>query len=94
MVNYRYNVAAVQRLGNPNVRVVTVEHKKHNPQYTVEALETMNAWMGEYYRLIETKQLPTLEDRQAYFAGKPVTRMTMQDHAVYNEIVRFIEAGL
>ena len=43
MVNYKYNAGQVLRLNNPNVRVVTVEHKKHNPQYSREALETMNA---------------------------------------------------
>ena len=32
MVNYKYNAGQVLKLNNPNVRVVTVEGKKHNPQ--------------------------------------------------------------
>ena len=92
MVNYKYNAGQVLKMGNPNVRVVTVEHKKHNPQYTLEAVETMNAWIGEYGRLIQEKQLNTPEERKAYFADKPIGRMTAQDPAVYAEILQFIEA--
>ena len=92
MVNYKYNAGQVRKIGNPNVRVITVEHKKHNPQYSAEALETMNAWIGGYERLLREKQLETPEARKAYFADKPVARMTAQDSAVYEEILRFIEA--
>ena len=92
MVNYKYNAGQVRKIGNPNVRVITAEHKKHNPQYSTEALETMNAWIGGYERLLREKQLETPEARKAYFADKPVARMTAQDSAVYEEILRFIEA--
>jgi hypothetical protein len=67
-----------------------VEHKRHNPQYTQEALATMNAWMGGYYRLIREKQLETPEARKAYFADKPVGQMTAQDPAVFGEILKFL----
>ena len=90
MVNYRYNAGQVLKIGNPNVRVITVENKKHNPQYSAEALETMNEWMGNYYRLVREKQLDTPEARKAYFADKPAARMTAQDPAVVDEILRFI----
>lgn len=90
MVSYRYNAEAVLHLANPHVRMVTVAHKQHNPQYTAEALATMQAWIGEYNRLVKEKQLATPEARQAYFADKPIARMTEQDPAVYDEILRFI----
>ena len=92
MVNYEYNAGQVLKMGNPNVRVITVEDKKHNPQYALEAVETMYAWIGEYTRLIQEKQLNTPEERKAYFADKPIGRMTAQDPAVYDEILQFIEA--
>jgi pimeloyl-ACP methyl ester carboxylesterase len=92
MVNYKYNAGQVLKLNNPNVRVVTVEGKKHNPQYTAEALGTMNAWIGEYYRRIGEKQLETPEARKEYFSDKPIGRMTEQDPAVWGEIIRFIKA--
>lgn len=92
MVNYRYNAGQVLKLGNPNIRVVTSEGRKHNPHYTSEALGTMNAWIGEYNRLMGNKQLETLEARKAYFDDKPIGRMTEQDPAVWDEIIQFIKA--
>lgn len=91
MVNYEYNAGQVIQLHNPNVHVVTVEGKKHNPQYTQGALDRMNTWIGEYNRLVKSKHLATLEARKAYFADKPVAMMTEQDPTVYDEILRFIE---
>ena len=90
MVNYESNGGQAKRACNPNVRVVTVTSKKHNPQYTEEALKTMNEWMGGYYRLIEEKKLVSPEAKRAYFADKPVGKMTEQDPLIYAEIVRFI----
>ena len=89
MVNYRYNAGQVLKLNNPNIHVITAEHKKHNPQYSMEALETMNEWMGTYNRLIRENRLGTPEARKAYFADKPVARMTAQDPEVIHEILRF-----
>ena len=90
MVNYKYNAGRVLKIANPNVTVITAEGKKHNPQYTSEALSTMNAWMGEYYRRVREKELDTPEARRGYFADKPIGRMTAQDPAVFDEVLRFI----
>ena len=67
MVNYAHNAGQVLKTGNPNIRVITLEHKKHNPQYSEEALKTMNAWMGGYNRLIREKQLDTLRSKKSLF---------------------------
>ena len=91
VVNYKYNAGQAIRLGNPNVQVVTVKNKKHNPQYSEDALKTMNAWIGEYYRLIKEKKLNTLKEKKAYFDDKPISRMTEQDPAIYDIILKFIE---
>lgn len=92
MVNYRYNAGQVVKMNNPNIRVITTEQKKHNPQYSMEALKTMNEWMGTYNRLIRENRLETPDARKAYFADKPVARMTAQDPEVINEILRFIQS--
>ncbi len=91
-VNYRYNAGWAAAAGNPNVRVIPVEGKKHNPQYTLEAVKTMNAWIGEYGSLVKKKQLNTPEARKQFFADKPIARMTEQDPAVFDEILRWIGA--
>lgn len=90
MVNYRHNAGQVLALGNPNVRVITAENKRHNPQYAAEALEKMNAWIGEFGRLVKEGQLKTPEEKKAFFADKPIGEMTKQDPAVYDEILKFI----
>ena len=90
MVNYPHNAGQVLALHNPNIRVITTEHKKHNPQYSAEALKTMSEWIGGYNRLAREKQLTTIEEKKAYFADKPIDRMTAQDPAVYDEILQFI----
>lgn len=92
MVNYKYNAGRLSKLQNPNVRLITVEQKKHNPQYAPDALQTMNTWIGEYNRLVREKQLDTVEKQKAYFADKPIERMTKQDPAIWDEILRFIRA--
>ena len=43
-----------------------------------------------YNRLIREKQLTTAEEKKAYFADKPIGRMTAQEPAVYEEILRLI----
>lgn len=90
MVNYPHNAGQVLALHNPAVRVITVENKRHNPQYTAEALEKMNAWIGEFNRLVKEKQLTTPEEKKAFFADKPIEEMTKQDPAVYSEILKFL----
>ncbi len=92
LVNYKYNAGQAEKAGNPNVRVITVEGKKHNPEYTKEALQTMNAWIGTYNRMVQNKELETLEAKKAYFEDKPIGRMTELDPAVFDEILRFIRA--
>lgn len=92
MVNYKYNAGKVEKYGNPNVSLITVNNKRHNPQYSADALRTMNAWIGGYNKLISEKQLNTLEERRAYFADKPIARMTEQDPEIFEKIISFIEA--
>lgn len=92
VVNYKHNGGKVKKLNNPNVRVITAENKKHNPQYAREALDDMNAWLGEYYKLVNEKKLVTLEEKKAFFDDKPISRMTKQDPAVYSEIFDFLES--
>ena len=90
IVSYRYNAGQAESLGNPNVRIVTVENKKHMPQYTTEALDAMDVWFGGYYKGVREKKLVSLEEKRAYFADKPVRRMTEPDPSVFAEILDLI----
>ena len=91
VVSYKYNASQVIKLKNPNLRVITVENKGHMPQYTHEALDTMKAWLGEYYREVNEKKLNTAEEKKAYFKDKPALQMMQPDPAIFGEILRFLE---
>ncbi len=90
MVSYKYNAGQVLKTGNPNVKVITAENKKHNPQYAPEAVEIMNKWIGRYNLMVKKKQFATKEEQKAYFDDKPIGEMTKQDPAVYDEILKFL----
>lgn len=90
MVNYRRNAGRVAKAGNPNIRLITAEGKKHNPQYTSEALRKMNEWIGGYNRFLSENKTASPEERKAYFADKPIGGMTEQDPEVWGEILKFI----
>lgn len=91
VVSYKYNASQVIKLGNQNVRVISVENKGHMPQYTCEALAKMHAWLGEYYREINEKKLNTADEKNAYFKDKPALQMQEPDPAIFGEIIRFLE---
>ena len=91
MVNYKHNTQKVMKLGNPNIKVLTYEGRKHNPNYSMAAVEFMNESIGGYNSLVAKGELKTLEERQAYFADKPIGKMTEQDPKVWNNILNFID---
>ena len=90
MVNYKYNTARVAKINNSHIVIHTVDGKKHNPNYTMDAIQFMNQSMGGYERLVKEGQLDTLEKRKEYFLDKPIGKMNEQDKEVWNIIINFI----
>ena len=91
IVNYKYNAGQVLKIGNPNVRVITVNNKKHNPNYSDAAVAKLYPWMEEYNRLVRENKFETPEARRAYFDDKSIAVITEQDSVIFDEILRFIE---
>ena len=92
MVNYRYNAGQAERMNNPNVTVVGVEGKGHNPNYSAQALTHMHAWIGEYMSRCGRGDLSTLEEKKAFFDDKPISEMTEQDPQIWKMIIDFLKA--
>ena len=90
MVNFKYNTKRVMKLNNPNLSFKIVEGKKHNPNYSYEAIKAMNEWLGNYYSLINQGELKTTEDKNNYFLDKPISKMTEQDQEIWGLILNFI----
>lgn len=91
MVPYSIGAGLAQTLGNDNLSFLTVENKKHNPTYTADALAFMQESFGTFNRLVAEGKLETPEEKRAFFADKPASKMTVQDPYVMDEVVRFIK---
>lgn len=91
VVNYKYNAGQAMKCGNPRVRVIALEGRKHMPQYTPEALRNMNEWMGEFYKAVNEKKLVTAEEKRAFFETRPYLQMTTPDEEVFGEIIEFLD---
>ena len=74
-----------------NVRLMLLENKGHNPNYTEDAV----AYLGEYLKKkkhrARKKSLASEAQREAFVASFDWERMTAQDEAVWKEILDFLE---
>lgn len=68
-----------------NVRLMLVENRGHNPNYTREA----SAYLGEYLAAVnkQKKQLKTDDQKAAFVASWDWKRMTAQDDTVWEAIL-------
>ncbi|MCQ2412318.1 MAG: alpha/beta fold hydrolase [Sphaerochaetaceae bacterium] len=88
MINIDAGLGYVQaRVQNPNVRFVTVDGKHHNPNYTEDAVNYMNATFGEFNKLVKEKALKTFEEKREYMNKVDWVRMTEQDPVVWKELL-------
>ena len=90
MVPYQYALGEVVTYGNQNIECLTVEGKRHNPNYSYDAIQYMNEVFGEYNQLIKNKTLDTLKKRQEYMSDKSIAKMTEQDMDIMNKVISFI----
>ena len=90
MVNFKHNTNKVMKIKNPNLSFKIVEGKKHNPNYSMDAIKNMNTWMGQYFSLIRQGELKTLEERHNFFLDKPISKMTEQDPEIMDLVLDFI----
>ena len=69
-----------------NVKLMLVNGKSHNPNYTKEAIAYMNKFFAELNKLTKKGKLDTDEAKASFVASYDWNRMTEQDDAVWNEI--------
>ena len=91
LVGYKSSTKLVQNLNNPNLSFLIVNNRKHNPNYTDEAVKYMNDTFATYQKLIRNKILDTDEKRIKFFEDKSILKMTEQDKSVINTILEFIK---
>ena len=91
MVDFTAGTGAARALGRDNFTFIIENDKKHNPNYTVEAVKYMRGAFTEYARLVKEKTLVTFEQKKAFFADKSLYEMTEQDDRVMGAVVGFIK---
>lgn len=73
---------------NDNVRYLRFENKKHNPNYTEDAVNYLGEFSSAAAKLAKKK--PTEEQIKAFRDKWDFVRMTEQDEEVWKNIFRFI----
>ena len=85
------NLKVIEEMNNPNIKTLKYVGRKHNPNYTDDAINYMNEVFGQYYYLIKQKKLKTDAEKIEYFKDVSLARLTKQDEKLFDEIQEFIE---
>ena len=75
-----------------NIKFLKVSGKRHNPNYTEDAVKYKDAFFAEYTHALKKKQLETPDLRQAFKEKYDWNRMTAQDMCVWKEIFDFLKS--
>ena len=76
----------------PNIRLLLVQGKGHNPAYTADAVAYKDAFFKEFTKAVKKKQLETPQQQAQFMARYDWKRMTAQDEKVWNQIIEHLEA--
>lgn len=92
MVPYKSATGFIKKtIKNDNLSFLIVKGKKHNPNYTVEAVKYMTETFADYYKKIKNKELDSYDEKKSFMSDKSALKMTIQDCEVWNKIFEFIE---
>ena len=91
MVPYDISLKLVEPISNPNIEIIKVDNRKHNPNYTDDAVNYLNEVFGKYYDLVHKKMIKTDKDRINYFKDVSIEKLTGQDEKMFDEIDKFIK---
>lgn len=68
-----------------------VEGKKHNPNYTVDAVNYLGEYTGQLTKKLKKKELVTEEQKKAFVDSFDWQRMTAQDENVWAEMFAVLD---
>ena len=91
MVPYESSMKVVEQIDNPHIKTLLIPNRKHNPNYTDEAVDYMNTAFGTFYYLIQEKKIKTDQDKIDYFKDISLPKMVEQDEELFDKIIEFIE---
>ena len=76
---------------NKNVRMMLVQNKGHNPNYTTEAVASLAAFQKAHAKFVKKKNA-TKEEKANFVASFDWNEITAQDSAVWKEIFAHLDA--
>ena len=76
---------------NKNVRMMLVQNKGHNPNYTTEAVASLAAFQKAHAKFVKKKNA-TKEEKANFVASFDWNEITAQDSAVWEEIFAHLDA--
>lgn len=76
----------------PDTRFLLLDGRKHNPNYTPEAVRYKDVFMAEHSKAKKQKKLETPAQQLAFQDSFDFDLMTQQDESVWQEILRFLES--
>ncbi len=85
VVNYHAALGPIAEVKNPNIEIVTVNGRGHNPNYSDNAAKIVTDVFSKYYKMKKE------EDKKALMEKQDVWAMTEQDPEIFNKIKSFIE---
>ena len=85
VVNYNAALDPIIKANNPNVEILSVNGRGHNPNYSDSAAKIVTEVFSKYYDLKKDK------DKKALMEKQDVWAMTEQDPEIFNKIKTFIE---
>lgn len=92
MVPYVYNTGFLKESpAAKNARFLICTDRKHNPNYTLDAVDYMNATFGAFNQALRAGKLRTLEAKKAFLADADWVRMTRQDEDFWRQVMDFLE---
>ena len=90
MVSFDNSFKKVEEINNPNIKLLKLNGRKHNPNYTDESVKYMNEVFGNYNYLIKTKKIKSNADKISYFKDVSIEKLTEQDQDVFKQIFDYI----
>lgn len=75
-----------------NIKFLKVTGKRHNPNYTEDAVKYKDTFFADYTTAMKKKQLITDEQKAAFKSKYDWNRMTAQDMDVWKVIFEFLES--
>ena len=91
MIPYETSLKIAEEANNPNIKTLKFTGRKHNPNYTEEAVKYMNEVFGGFTRLNKYKKIGSDEERIAFFKDVSLKKLTEQDEDLFNKIEKFID---